>query len=150
MKKSTVILFATVGILVFTLFGCSNGGTFTEKSYSRGENEIKKITIHVEDRELEIGASKDNQVYIDYFDGEKEYLDISVSKTKELTITMLYNKNCTDFIGIKSSAKYRKIKVKIPDNFIASFSASTTNENIKVSPLSFTENINRAPSFLQS
>ena len=141
MKKLTVVLLALIGVFAFALCGCSNGDAFTEKSYSSGENGIEKIVVQVEDRELEISASEDNRVYIGYFDGEKEYLDISVSESKELTVKLLYNKNWTDFFGVKPSAEYRKIKIKIPDNLLVSFSASTTNENIILNPLSFTENL---------
>ena len=130
MKKLMALLFTLISVLVFALTGCSNGDTFTEKSYSTGENEIEKVIIQVTDRELEISVSEDNRIYIDYFDGEKQYLDIAVTENKELTIKLAFNKEGTDFIGTKPSAEYRKIKIKIPNNLITAFSASTTNENI--------------------
>lgn len=141
MKKTLAVLVAIIGILGFSLTGCSSGGTFTQKSYSSGETQIERIIVQVEDRELKICASEDNQIYIDYFDGEKEYLVITVSENKELTVKLEYNKAWTDFIGTKPTAEYRKIKIKIPDNLIAELFARTTNENIKVKPLSVTENI---------
>lgn len=141
MKRLATALIGVVGVLVFLFAGCSNGDTFTEKSYSTDGTEIEKITLQVEDRELEISASEDNNIHLDYFDGEKEYLDISVSESKELTVNLAYNKDWTDFIGTKPSAEYRKIKIRIPDGVITDFSASTTNENIKVTELSFTERI---------
>ncbi len=141
MKKLTVSFLALVGALVFALSGCSNNDNFTEKSYSSGETEIEKIIIQATDREVEISAAEDNQIYIDYFDGEKEYLDISVSEKKELTVKLTFNKNWTDFIGTKPSAEYRKIKIAVPDNLISTLSVNTTNGNIKVNSLSFTENI---------
>lgn len=141
MKKLMALLFTLISVLVFALTGCSNGDTFTEKSYSTGENEIEKVIIQVTDRELEISVSEDNRIYIDYFDGEKQYLDIAVTENKELTIKLAFNKEGTDFIGTKPSAEYRKIKIKIPNNLITAFSASTTNENIKVNSLSFTEHV---------
>ena len=93
MKKLTAVLFALISVLVFALTGCSNDDTFTEKSYSSGENEIEKIVVQVTDRELEISASADNQIYIDYYDGEKEYLDIVVSESKELTTNVFFKSN---------------------------------------------------------
>ena len=141
MKKLTAVLFALISVLVFALTGCTNDDTFTEKSYSSGENEIEKIVVQVTDRELEISASADNQIYIDYYDGEKEYLDIVVSESKELTVKLTFNKDWTDYIGTKPSAEYRKIKIRIPDNLLAAISASTTNENIKITALSFTEQV---------
>ena len=98
MKRLATLLFTFIGLCVFALTGCSNGETFTEKSYSSGENKIEKVMVQVEDRELEIGVSEDNKIYIDYFDGEKEELEITVSESKELTVKILYNKNWKDFI----------------------------------------------------
>ncbi len=141
MKKLTALLVTLIGVLVFALSGCSSGDVFTAKSYTGGESEITKVTVRVEDRELEISASENDRVYIDYFDGEKEYLDISVSDNGELTVEMAYEKDWTDFIGAKPSAEYRKIKIRLPDNLIKSLSASTTNEDIKITALTVTESV---------
>lgn len=141
MKKITALLFTLISVLAFSLAGCSNGGTFTEKSYASGENEIEKVTVQVSDREVEVSPSEDDQIYVEYFDSEKEYLDISVSENKELVIDLVYDKDWTDFIGTKPSAEYRKIIIKIPNGLISSFSANTTNENIKVSALSVTQQV---------
>ena len=142
MKKFAALFVSLVSVLVFALTGCSNGDTFTEKSYSNGETVIKKVTVQVTDRELEVSASEDNQIYIDYFDGEKEYLDITVSESNELTVKLVFNKEWTDFVGTKASAKYRKIKIKVPNDLLTAFSATTTNENIKINALSFKETVN--------
>lgn len=146
MKKVKFVMLSLVSVCVlgfgFLLSGCSNDETFTEKTYLSEENQISSITINVEDRNLEIVASDDNQVSIEYFDSEKQYLDITVSESKELTVKLTYNKEWTDFIGTKAAAEYRKIKIGIPNNLISSFSATTTNENIKVSSLSFQESVN--------
>lgn len=141
MKKTILLLFALISILVFTLAGCSNNDTFTEKSYCAKEGEVEKVAVQVTDREVEISASEDNRIYIDYFDGEKEYLEISVTESKELTVKLTTNKHWTDFIGTKPSKEYRKIKLRIPDNLISTLSASTTNESIKLNPLSISGNI---------
>ena len=58
-----------------------------------------------------------------------------------MLVKLEYNKNWTDFIGVKPSDEYRKIQIRVPDNLISAFSANTTNENIQLSPLSFTDNI---------
>lgn len=142
MKKLAVLLVAIIIVLAFALTGCANNEIFTEKSYSSGENEIEKIIVDVEDRELAISASDDNQIYIDYFDGEKEYLDITISENKELTIKLSYNKSWTDFFGSKASVEYRKIKLKVPENLLNEFTASTTNQNIIVNSFTLAEKIN--------
>lgn len=141
MKKLTALMLALIGALCFVFAGCSND-TFTEKFYSSGETEIKKVSVQVTDREVEVSASEDNQIYFDYFDGEKEYLEISVSENKELIVNLATNKKWTDYFGFKPSKDYRKIKVRIPDNLLTVLSVSTTNENIKVNSLSFTEQVN--------
>lgn len=141
MKKFAALFVSLFIVLVFALTGCSNDDTFTEKSYSSGETAIEKVTVQVTDRELEVSASEDDQIHIDYFDGEKEYLDITVSESNELTVKLLFNKEWTDFVGTKPSAEYRKIKIKVPNDLLTAFSATTTNENIKVNALSFKETV---------
>lgn len=139
MKKIMASLLLLFGALVLLFAGCSNSDTFTEKSYSTESEGIEKISVQVEDRELEISASEDDQIRLAYFDSEKEFLEISVSEDNELTIKLVYDKDWTDFIGVKPSAQYRTIEIQVPDDLISSLTASTTNENIEVSPLSFTE-----------
>lgn len=137
MKKLTAVFSAIIGAAIFALAGCSGGDVFTEKSYSSGEERIETVIVQVEDRELEITTSADERVHIDYFDGEKEYLDITLSD-KQLTIKLLYDKEWTDYIGFKPSKEYRKIKIAVPDGLL-SLSAGTTNENITVGALSVRE-----------
>ncbi len=139
MKKFALLLSLALSVLAFAFTGCSDD-KFTEKSYSSGETEIKKITVQVEDRELEISASEDNRISIDYFDGEKEYLDITV-EGKELRVNLAIDKSWTDYIGVKPSKSYRIIKIRVPDNLIKVFSASTTNESIKLNPLTFKDRV---------
>lgn len=141
MKKLTVFLCAVIGAMLFAFAGCSNDDNFTEKTYLSGDGSVEQIIIDVTDRELELSASEDNQVHIDYYDSDKEYLDIDLFESKQLTVRLVINKEWTDFIGTKPSAEYRKIQVRVPDNIIVSLSASTTNENIKVTSLSFADSI---------
>ncbi|MCI8458162.1 MAG: DUF4097 domain-containing protein [Clostridia bacterium] len=144
MKKVTALLVGWSIALSFALCGCSGGDTFTQKSYASGENEIEKITLQAEDREVEIDVSGDEKVYIDYFDGQKETIDITVSESKELTVKRVDHKKWTDFIGTKPAKEYRKIKIRIPDNRIASLTVDTTNEDITVHALSFTQHVSLA------
>ena len=134
MKKLTAVFSAIIGAAIFALAGCSGGDVFTEKSYSSGEERIETVIVQVEDRELEITTSADERVHINYFDGEKQYLDVTLSD-KQLTIKLLYAKEWTDFIGFKPAKQYRKIKIAVPDGLL-SLSAGTTNENITVGALS--------------
>lgn len=134
MKKLTAALLALTGALLFALTSCSSD-TFTEKSYA-SESAVTAIVIDVEDREVTVAASEDEYIHIDHFDGKKEYLDIALSDGR-LTVKLVYDKKWTDYIGVKPAAEYRKIEVRIPDDTVVGFSATTTNEDIKVSPLSF-------------
>ena len=140
MRKTASLFILIMSALFFLFTGCSNDDTFTEKSYVSNDDTIETITVDVSDREIEVSVSEDDQIYIDYFDSEKEYLDITVENS-ELTVKLVYDKDWTDFIGVKPSAQYRKITMRIPDNKISVFSANTANEDIKINTLSFTENI---------
>lgn len=134
MKKLTAVLLALTGALLVALTGCS-GDTFTEKSYT-AEGTVTEIAIDVEDREVQIAASEDEAVHIRYFDGEKQYLAIAVSDGR-MTVKLVYDKDWTDYIGFKPAEKYRRIEMRIPDDTVVSLSVATTNEDIKVSPLTF-------------
>ena len=76
MRKLTGVVSVLAGFtFVFTFGSCSDGGDFTAKSYSTSEN-VQAITVEATDREIEIGISEDDMVYIDYYENEKEYYDI--------------------------------------------------------------------------
>lgn len=142
MKKISACLGAVAAaLLLFACAGCSEQ-TFTEKSYTSDENAVTEIAIDAEDREIEVSASEDGRVHIGWFDSEEEYLDLSVSDGV-LTATLCYDKDWTDYIGVKPAAEYRRIEVKVPEG-VAVFSASTTNEDITVTALSCTESVSLA------
>ncbi len=142
MKKLTALLLAFVGVMALVLTGCSNEDTFTESSYQSGDSIIENIVIQVIDRELEICASEDDQIHIDYFDSEKEQLSMSVSDDNQLTVALSVNKEWSDFFGSKPKTEYRKIKIRIPGDRMIGLSAATTNGNITISSLSLTEHVN--------
>lgn len=99
MKKIVCVVLAV--LFVFAFVGCSNGGTFSEKNYLSENGQIRSIIIDVADRELNIGLSSDGQISVNYFDSEKQYLEISVSESNELVIRLAYDRSWTDFIGVK-------------------------------------------------
>lgn len=142
MKKISMFsVFAIFGaILLFSFAGCANTDDFTQKEYSSEGNAIERIVIDVTDRELDIRASEDDRVHIYYYDSEKEFLDIDVSDNA-LTVKLTFDKEWTDFIGVKPSAEYRKIEISIPNGTVVDLSAKTTNEDIKVTSLSFSDSV---------
>ena len=140
MKKTIAVLCAAVGAILFAFAGCSGADNFTEKVYHSGDIAIERVDIQVTDRALEIGASEDGQVHIEYYDSEKEYLDIA-SENGRLTVELVLDKDWTDFIGIKPAAEYRKIVIQVPDDKMVNITADTTNEDIKVTSLSLIESL---------
>lgn len=135
-KKITVFLCAILGAALFVLAGCSEEQTFVEKTYDSGDSAIESVEIDVTDRELQIEQSKDGEVHIYYHDSQKEYLEIGVSDDRLLSVKLTMDKDWTDFIGVKPSAEYRKIRICIPQGVVLSLSATTTNEAIKATGLS--------------
>lgn len=142
MKKISMFsVFAIFGaILLFSFAGCANTDDFTQKEYSSEGNAIERIVIDVTDRELDIRASEDDRVHIYYCDSEKEFLDIDVSDNA-LTVKLTFDKEWTDCICVKPSAEYRKIEISIPNGTVVDLSAKTTNEDIKVTSLSFSDSV---------
>lgn len=113
MKKIVCVVLAV--LFVFAFVGCSNGRYgFSEKNYLSENGQIRSIIIDVADRELNIGLSSDGQISVNYFDSEKQYLEISVSESNELVIRLAYDRSWTDFIGVKPDRKYRGITVLGP------------------------------------
>lgn len=139
MKKIiSFVLCLTLGS--FILSGCSSSSEpFEEKSYT-SDTLINEINLDVQDREIEVSLSEDEQVHIQYSENSKEYYDISVSGNV-LTMTGASNKEWTDYIGGKPSAKDRKILLQIPDALLETLTISTTNENITLSALAVTGSI---------
>ena len=140
MKK--IILLALCLILSsFILAGCSDGSEpFEEKSYT-SDTRINEIALDVQDREIEVSLSEDEQVHIKYYENSKEYYDISVSDENVLTMTSASSKAWTDYIGGKPSAEDRKIFLQIPDSLLDDLTLSTTNENISLPALTVKDSI---------
>lgn len=124
----------------FALTGCSDSGKpFEEKSYTP-DTQITEIDLDVQDREIEVSLSEDEQVHIQYFENSTEYYDISVSGNV-LTMTSASSKSWTDFIGVKSSAENRKISLQIPDALLENLTLSTTNEDVTLPALTVTGSV---------
>ncbi len=137
MKKFMAVL-ASCALLAAALaiVGCSGEQTFEAKSESYGAEAVKSIVIDVEDRAVEVIPSEDGQVRLEYSESEKEFYEISLSESGELTMKFQTNKSWTDYIGTKPAAEYRKIKLSVPDELLSGLTIKTTNEAIDVAPLS--------------
>lgn len=141
MKRLTTLLIAITSVIVLALTGCNSIGNFTALAYSSGDSKIEAVSIDVIDREIAVSGSEDNQIYIDYFESEKEYYEISVSKDNILKMEFSQNKELTDFIGVKTPEQYRKINLKIPYALLSSLTITTTNAAIKLSPIIVSGNV---------
>ncbi len=140
MKKRISLAFCLV-LVSFVLAGCSNSSEpFEEKSYT-AETQIHEIHLDVQDREIEVSLSEDEQVHIQYYENSKEYYDISVSDENVLSMVSASDKKWTDYIGVKPSDKNRKISLQIPDTLLENLTLSTTNEDIELSALAVTGSV---------
>lgn len=141
MKKMIVLLSCLV-LSAVCLTGCTNNDeAFTQKNYTTEAEQITTVCIDVQDRQIEVTPSADNQIYIDYFENNKEYYDISVSDNQVLTMTAVSDKEWTDYIGGKSAPGSRKISLQLPDTLLTALNLSTTNEDISLSPLTIAGDI---------
>lgn len=133
MKKISLLLICLLCALT-TLTGCSNeNNTLSPKSYTLGSDQITGVCIDVRDREIEVVASADGYIHIDYYENEKEYYTISVSEDHVLTMTAETDKDWTDYIGGKAASGSREITLQIPDETLLTLQLSTTNEDIALS-----------------
>ena len=141
MKKIISLVLCLI-LCSFILSGCSSSNEpFEEKNYT-SDTQINEIKIDVQDREIEVSLSEDEQVHIKYYENSKEYYDISVSDENVLTMASVNDKEWTDYIGVKPSAEDRKISLQIPDALLENLTLSTTNEDITLSALAVTGSIN--------
>ena len=139
--KKFISLVLCLALGSFILSGCSNNSEpFEEKSYT-SDTPIHEIHLEVQDREIEVSLSEDEQVHMQYSENSKEYYDISVSDENVLTITSASDKEWTDYIGGKPADEDRKISLQIPDALLENLTLSTTNEDITLSALAVTGSI---------
>ena len=135
MKKILAALTAcTLLAALLAAVGCSGEEIFEAKRYSSGEDSVKSVSIDVTDRKVEVVASADGQVHIDYSESEQEFYSLWLSEDGDLTMTLETDKGWTDFIGTKPAAQYRRITLAVPDGLDA-LTIRTTNEAIGVSTL---------------
>ncbi len=133
--KKIIFLALCLAMISFALAGCSGQSEpFEEKSYAPG-TQVNEINLDVRDREIEVSLSEDAKIHIQYSENNKEYYDISVSDENVLTMVNASNKEWTDYIGGKPSAKDRKIALQIPDGLLDNLSLATTNEDVSLPAL---------------
>lgn len=135
MKRIVILLMCFIFSTAY-LTGCTNNyEAFTQKIYTAEGDEITEICIDVQDRQIEVVLSPDNQVHIDYVESSKEYYNISISDGHKLTMTAESDKEWTDYIGIKSNSGFGKISLQLPDTLLPVLKLSTTNEDISLPAL---------------
>ena len=125
------LLFSVYGMFVFS--SCSGEENFVADGYSCDSSAVTNIRIDVADRMIDIGKSKDDKIYINFFESEKEYYDI-VNVDGTLTIQLISDKEWTDFIGTKPEAQYRQISVQLPENVVSDLFVKTTNADVNMQP----------------
>ncbi len=144
MKKFCIIslvLIASIIGIVFIVASLTSNDKFIYKNYTSNEKEIYAIVIDVEDREVEISQSVDDNIHVEYYESEKEFYNLSINDNNEFIISIAYNKSWLDYIGKKPNENYRKIHLQVPNNLLNSIQITTTNEDIKLNNVSFTESI---------
>lgn len=142
MKRLFTLL---LGLLLFAaglLTGCSeNGGDFQQGSYSADGTQVKEIIIDVRDREIAVSLSNDDQIYIDYFESDKESFNISLSEDNVLMMTAETDKNWRDYIGGKAAPDKRKIQLRVPNALLSSLALTTTNEDILLAAMNAADSL---------
>lgn len=135
MKKIFGIVLCLV-LGVGSLSGCGKQEeTFVEKSYSGEAGQISAVCLDVQDQQIDVSLSADDQVHINYFESEKNFFEISVSEDQVLTMTAKTDKDWVDYVGVKAAADCRKISLALPDALLSALELSTTNEDISLSGL---------------
>lgn len=130
MKK----VFVLSALLLVLLTGCGEKETFTEQRQVFDAGEIRTITIDVRDREILVSPSNDDQIHLDYTDGQKETYAVSV-QNGALTVTLETNKEWTDYFGQNAPAETRILRLALPETTLEELTLSTTNGNMTLPAL---------------
>ena len=138
MRKFWTVLAAVLAsaVTLLSLSACGGNETFAPGSYSCEGAAVAEIRLDLSDREVAIERSQDGKIYIDYFTSDKEYYDIAV-EDETLSVSLVSNKDWTDYIGTKPDARFRLITLRLPDTLFTSLEVKTTNANVHISPAAF-------------
>ncbi|MFR1215100.1 MAG: DUF4097 family beta strand repeat-containing protein [Acutalibacteraceae bacterium] len=102
---------------------------------------MQSINIDAIDRKIDVELSDDDQIYIDYYESEKEFFNIEVSDDHTLTMSYDTEKQWTDYIGFSAPLQNRTIRLRIPQNLLSSLTVKTTNEDITLPSLTVTDSV---------
>lgn len=138
-KKIAFALCLGLGCLVLT--GCSGSSEPFEAKVYTPEGQVQGVRLDVEDREVEVALSPDEQVHLQSGENSEEYYEIALSDEKVVTMTSATNKEWTDYIGVSASGEGKKITVQVPDGLLDSLEISTTNEDITLPELAVTGSV---------
>ncbi len=140
MNKYILNKLFSLGILASTLFGLTSCGDteFNAQTYTSSSS-LTSLTMTVENRTVNIKKSMDDKLMIEYYDSDKEYLNITENDSI-IDISLGIDKQWYDFIGIQSDSQYRIINLYLPST-ISSLQISTTNENINADNLTISNYI---------
>ncbi len=140
MKKILMALIMILTLALTALTGCTDKETFTQKRCEYDGNNIVSFKINAADREIYVDVSYDNKIYIECYESEKEYYNIT-NENGVISVNFVTDKKWTDFFGAKPSVDYRKISVKLPYGIISNIEVTTANENITVNKVSVKQSI---------
>lgn len=140
MKKLVSLFIALV--LGVALGGCSEEGEpFSAKTFIQGDEKITAVRVDARDRSVEVKASKDGKVRVEYFENSKEFYEVSVSAEGIFTMAAADDKEIEDYIGKNAPAEFRRITLWVPQETLRSLEISTTNEDISLEEISLAERV---------
>lgn len=140
MKKWSIMVVSLLCTAVFSSGCTKESDAFEAKSYTSEGETITSIRIDVRDKEIQVTASDNEFVHMDYYENDTRYYDISVSDGL-LSVTEKSDEGIGKFFGIKSSNQENVLSLQIPESQISDLEIRTSNENISLSDIAVTETI---------
>jgi DUF4097 and DUF4098 domain-containing protein YvlB len=144
MKPNKIALIAAgcllVGLLAIGAGFAMTGFNFSNFSMDAGYIEktyisptgVSGIVIDDSNMPMEITASKDDKVHVDYFENDKEFYEIIQSKSGTLVITKKTTRKWYDYI-FNIRLQSVKLNVAVPADFSGDLSVKNSNGPIAVS-----------------
>lgn len=140
MKKWSIMAVSLLCTAVFSSGCTKESDAFEAKSYTSEGETITSIRIDVRDKEIQVTASDNEFVHMDYYENDTRYYDISVSDGL-LSVTEKSDEGIGKFFGIKSYNQENVLSLQIPESQISDLEIRTSNENISLSDIAVTETI---------
>lgn len=131
--KRFVHMLLLSAVIALSLTGCgARSADFTHKTYSVDASSITQLMVDARDRAVEVAPSEDDQIHISYAESPTEQWAIEVFDDGTLIVRTQFDKEPSDYVGVKAPQDVRQLRIQVPPRAIAALDIATTNAPISI------------------